>query len=146
MLRRITPLTLLLGLALVGCKKKDDDEGDSGDNDPTEYTIKVKEPAVGMTARGNLKIDMKVNVEEGSRSQEVARIDQDITFSETILEKPAGAKKPTKSKVRVEKWDNRSRVEGIANPGVPENLTGRTVLFTKIGGEYQFLAEDGGPI
>jgi hypothetical protein len=145
---RILP-ALLAALLLAGCKKKGGGEPD----DPTEYTLDARIPGEGSGLRGSFKIDMKINVDArdqaGKPIPEAKGMDvrEEIGYRETIEKFPDGAKKPTRSRFRIDKWEKAKGDVGITKDEVMSRIVGRDILIEKQpSGIYDFRAADNGPI
>ncbi|MCI0702024.1 MAG: hypothetical protein L0241_13155 [Planctomycetia bacterium] len=148
------PLGLLIcGLiVLVGCGKKDETDSGSGggSSDTTEYTLKVRTPGEGSQLRGSVKIEMSMSLvardPNGKRLPGKEKTTkEEIGYSETIETFPDGAKKPTKSRAKIDKWV-KDKNGGITKEEVMKRIVGRDIIIEKQFGTYNIHAQDGGPI
>src|SRR5262249_24346777 len=119
--------------------------------DSTEYTITLKQPGVGTTANGSFKIRMRIELSGEGLVTLVGlpapiEMNEEATYTETILEQPPGAKKPTKSRIRFDKWEKGGRGPRLSEPAAVDRVVGGDILFENHGGKYGFFAQDGGRI
>lgn len=139
MFRKLLPLAVLVVLVL-GCKKKTADtgsDGGTGGGEPapsgTAYTIKVREPQRGdkllvtetMKDTSTITIAGKADPKTEQESWE---------YTETILDMPVGAHKPTKA---TREYKTAKSNDGA---GVMRDLSfaGKTVLLEQKGNKYSF--------
>lgn len=134
-------------LALVGCGKKD---SEGGGGDTTEYTLNVRTPGEGSSLRGTLKIDMALTIDvkdKDGRSIPEAKgrdIKKEVAYRETIETFPDGVKRPTKSRVTIDKWEKSKDAFGAAKGGGFGKIVGREIVIEKRNGFYDFRPADNG--
>lgn len=137
---------------LLGCGKKDEDGGGGGGGDSTEYTINVRTPGEGSSLRGTLKVDLKMSVDVKDNNgkpipeAEGKDIKEEIGYRETIDAFPDGSKRPTRSRITIDKWEKAKGAQGLSKDGVMPKIVGREITVEKIGGFYDIRATDNGGI
>jgi hypothetical protein len=107
------------------------------------YQIKAKEPAQGDTAvyrkHDKLRADVKLADGNGNALEEKKESKtDDLAYRQTVLEKPAGAKRADKLRRFYTKAE---RTEDGRKEALP--YQGKTVLIEKKGGRYAFRIEGG---
>jgi hypothetical protein len=73
-------------------------------------------------------------------------IKDEISYREIIDTFPDDAKKPTKARVHIDKWEKEKGTVGFGNPGVRDRIVGREIIIEKRHGFYDIRAADNDPI
>jgi hypothetical protein len=116
----------------------------------TKYTLKIRDIAPGESARVELKdtsvfkTKTVVEKEKDTGKFDESKIAKHFLYTETVLERPAGAVLATKLKRTYDKAEMKGRLNPFDKDAPAElPLQGKTVLIEKKGPRYEFRKESG---
>lgn len=137
MFRKMIPLAVAVVL-VIGCKKKGETGGDGGDpGDPNAtYTLKVREEQQGDKTDVTTVTTGVTDI--GGPKPFKLQEDAQAEYTETILEMPAGATKPTKL-TRVYRKATNFDLGAKGPKSLP--YEGKTVTIEKKGAGYEYTAD-----
>jgi hypothetical protein len=114
-----------------------------------KLAIKLKEIGIGETLRVESKeTTVSKSQTMGEKDKQAGKATEekftrDLLFLETVVERPAAAKMPSKVKRVYEKAALTNFMDGIAGAAKPQSYHGKTVLIEKKQAAYEFRIEGG---
>jgi hypothetical protein len=115
-----------------------------------KFTVKLKELGPGDSSRVELSETQAFKIVTTIAKEKEPKIDQSqrnkqVFYTETVLEQPEGAPRPTRIKRSYEKAIDKMTL-GPDKKEVAQAYSGKTVLIEKKGDKYEFRIDGGGPL